>query len=125
MIVELSAHRLAPRAISDMQGRRYSIFVIIADSVAISHFIVCNLAFVMGEFTDVFAEMRAANPGLEFVYRYVDYPVFYVFRHLVDSSYGDMVLTVLIAQFVIVMSSVIYGIIAGLVIKTLVLMVQI
>ena len=94
-----------------IEKKKYSI---IADAIGFSHFVIVNLIALVGQFTDLFRNPSEFYdyPGLEFVFKYVDAPVY----HLVSwwrFQLDDQVVTlILFSEFVFIVSSVLYALIA-------------
>ena len=94
-----------------MNKRPKNKYFVIADSVGIAHFAVANLCVVLGQVTDIFKDVGGKYPGLTFVYRYFDAPFVALFGKIA-SERSDPVMSFLMGEFIIVGSSIIYGIFA-------------
>lgn len=100
------------------QGRK-SLFSKVFDTVAFFHFFLAIVLIAVGETTEIFSKfIFEKNRGIEFVFRYLDLPVFYVIKDIVfKSGTQDLVFKGLVCLFVIVASSVIYGLLAFILVK--------
>ena len=87
--------------------------LIIADSVGIAHFVVAHVALVLGELTNVFSGIGAEFPGVYVVLNYLDLPVYILFRTL-DKGFSDFTYILLFAEFIIIITSLLYGFITYL-----------
>ena len=99
---------------------------VVADAVGVSHFIVANFCILLGQYTEVFKGIgiNVKYPGLEFVYRYFDAPVMLMLGGLARADRGDVIFTFLVAELIIVITSIFYGIMAYLFIKLLFLLIE-
>jgi hypothetical protein len=96
-------------------GKRKSKFTkpaIIADAIGVTHFIFANLLVVLGEVTGVFGKPWENFTGLRFLYTYVDAPVHTFMTPFMPEQFDDPVTAYLIAELIIILSSVLYGLIA-------------
>ena len=92
----------------------------VADGIGVAHFIVANFVVLLGQFTSIFdalIRVQADNKGIYFLYYYLDRPVYFLFRGFVESAREDWVLSLLCAQLIIVVSTVLYGFLAYFAIK--------
>ncbi|MCB0358346.1 MAG: hypothetical protein KDD44_01875 [Bdellovibrionales bacterium] len=89
-------------------SRFRSVASVVADSVGITHFIVANLLVVAGFFPEYFPGDFGRYPGLEFVYRFVDLPVYYVLQGVIKSNSSELIMVYLLGELVIVLSSILY-----------------
>lgn len=93
----------------------------VADGVAVGHLLVANLCVILGSFSDVFKnyvqQPDTANTGLNFVYIYFDYPVYVFFKLIIGTLGSDPILSYVLAEVVIVLSSVLYGFVAFFVMR--------
>lgn len=88
---------------------------LIADSVALVHFVFANFIFLVGQLTGVFAEVGGRYPGLKAVYLYLDRPVYTFLRGFADRGLqGEMLNALAKGQVVIIASSLVYGFLAWL-----------
>jgi hypothetical protein len=95
------------------QKERYAY---ISDSIALGHFVVCNVILVLGAITHLFDFMHHAYPGLEFVYTYIDRPVYQFLKHL-DAIPSDPFFTYVVGEMVIAGSSFLYWVISYITLK--------
>ena len=92
--------------------KEYSKYVIAADAFGITHFIVANLVLILGETSTLFLSVGTKHPGVTFIFDYLDAPVYQMFKGFVANFRADPVFMFLTAEFIIVASSLIYGLIA-------------
>ena len=66
---------------------------------------------LVGQYTSVFQENRLAGdyPGIDFVYKTIDYPVFFLFRGFIESSKGSAYETILHAAIIFFFASALYS----------------
>lgn len=106
-----------------------------ADVVAVVHLLVANGIYLVGQYTRVFHGKSLLEPGRDLIYQYLDYPVFValevifrtcstMFSSLPFISFigpwfewffldtDDLIFRLMHAEFVIVSSSLFYGICA-------------
>ena len=107
--------------------------VVAADAVAITHFLVGIAALLIGEFTNLFSSMRSAHAGMDFIFKYLDAPVFYGLRRAFVwlgnkvpilepyiswlGEYHGTAFNLISTTFVIVAASIFYGLIVFFVLK--------
>lgn len=91
---------------------------IIADAVGLGHCIVANVMVVIGYFYDFQLDPDKFD-GLKFVYRYVDFPVFHVFYKFMGRLQYDDFYTIVLGEIVIIISSVLYGLVAFIIAKAI------
>ncbi len=97
-----------------MQPRQRSKHVIIADAVGLAHCIVANIVVIAGYFYDFFKVIDPFD-GFKFVYIYFDQPVYFLFQGIITRVQNDQwFLPVLAGEVVIILSSLLYGVIAYL-----------
>lgn len=94
-------------------------FLLIVDIVAISHYILCNVVFLLLPITGLLKFIRKPYPGLAFVYTYIDVPIFQLFQFFGNPYSDKFIVTFLIAQAIFIFSSVFYGLIAGIIFRSL------
>lgn len=123
-----------------MRHKKINPAMVTADVVAISHLVIANLLYGLGEHTRIFQFMGSLRPGRDLVYGYLDYPVFvalhWTFQFL-SNFFGaiplisftgswfqwffidtdDKVFRWMHAEFVIVIASLFYGLVAYLFVK--------
>ncbi|MBL7662032.1 hypothetical protein JNK13_04685 [bacterium] len=101
-----------------MKNKPRHVATVVADAVGLTHFIVANACVVLGQLTDVFKEVGGHYPGLQFVYQYIDYPVYAFFHDVLQINFsGKTSVTFLMGEFVIAISTILYGLIAYFVVK--------
>lgn len=81
-----------------------------ADIVAVLHLMVANVIIALGEYTLIFSFLHEKNPGIKFVFRYLDAPVYNLLATMIEKWEIDFWSILLAAELVIVLSSLIYGI---------------
>lgn len=89
------------------------------DAIAVAHFIVAWLIIIVGALTPAFDWVGHKHSGLLFVYKYIDAPVYHFLKALDVAKGSDAVYTYLIATIIILLSSVLYWVIAMLFLKAL------
>ncbi len=96
---------------------------VVGDVVAIAHCMVALTMMVIGESTPLLNGIREKNPGVAFLYKYLDKPVYSVISQWFDwlREYHDLNTYYLGAIFVVVTASVFYGVVAFVVIKVIML----
>ena len=87
-----------------------------ADAVGIAHFIVANVIIVIGEFTHQLDELGAVFPGLAFVYRYLDLPVYLLLENWDPGFQAATIKILLFGQIVIALSSALYAFFAWVIV---------
>ena len=92
--------------------RRY-----VGDAVGVAHFVVANLCILVGHLTNVFKGMSEQWGGIEFLYRYLDHPVYLAFRPIAFNFRNDVIYAIIVAELVIVVSSLLYGLAAYLLMR--------
>lgn len=111
--------------------------MVAADVVAVTHLLIANVLYFVGEYTRVFQSWGSLRPGRDIVYRYLDMPVYFLldkfFNFMINflgslpligftgSWFGwffidtdDTGFRIMHAEFVIVCGSLFYGLIAYL-----------
>lgn len=114
--------------------------MVVADTVAITHLLVANILFVVGDYTELFLSSAGTRAGRVMVYEYLDFPVYFVlewffkgcialFSSLPLISFvaswfkwfflvsDDPVFQWMHAEFVIVLASLFYGVLAYFIAK--------
>lgn len=94
----------------------YSRSTIIADAVGLTHLLVATAIVILGEYTNIFAHAGGRHNGVEFVYQYIDKPVYQIVTPILEwfgvaGDVADRGLAMVTAGFVIIASSVAYGVI--------------
>ena len=97
----------------------------IVDAVAISHAVVANAIMISAVFTDWFvwvtekyavvlhmSKFAKSFPGILYVYEYVDLPIYRLMGDWVFKHAGDPVASYAIAEVIILLSSLLYSLIA-------------
>ena len=98
---------------------------VVADAVGISHFIVTNVIMILGSANrdfglalKKFMKQSSDYPGIDFVYRFIDFPVYHklkgtaeMFRDARPRNFW------LGAECVVLLSSMFYGLLAYVVIR--------
>ena len=91
---------------------------LIADSVGVGHLVMANVAIVLGEYTTIFKGLSTAKyPGLDVVFRFFDAPVYLLLKSHIEYQSYSMLSTMLFGEAVIILSSILYGALAYLVVK--------
>ena len=96
--------------------------LVTADVVAIAHFVVANIVLFIGEFTDLMDKLlRVEHPGIEFVVKYLDAPIYAVLQGKFDwlGEYHDPFFNILATNMVIVAGSIFYGFVVFAIVKVL------
>lgn len=90
--------------------------------MGVAHCIVANIIVILGYFKDVNNPLMVADPfdGLKFIYGYIDFPVYYFFRGLATRFSEQYLYTILLGEIVILLTSVLYGVIAYIFAKALI-----
>ncbi len=91
--------------------RRTSLFVIVFDSVATIHFVVGIIIMLLGEYTKIFCRLCLYHGGIEFIFKYLDYPIYSLIEKYLPNSQMQYY-PYMKGIFVLAISSAIYGIIA-------------
>lgn len=94
----------------------------VADTVGFAHFILVNLVLVVGSVTSVFSHLGSHYPGVVFVYKYIDAPLasLQIFSGFIKGSLnGGLLFAFTVAEMIIIASSVLYGCVAYLVMRSL------
>ena len=89
--------------------------ILIAESVGMSHLIVAVSISVMGQFFDLFSNLiteKSSFPGLNFVFEYLDRPIFLLSKGINIPYENDLLYAVSFGGLVIVASTLVYGLIA-------------
>lgn len=94
----------------------YSRSTIIADAVGLTHLLVATAIVILGEYTNLFVQAGGRYNGVEFVYKYLDLPVYQIVTPILESfgvagDVSDRGVAMVTAGFVIIASSVVYGVI--------------
>ena len=97
--------------------KEYSRFVVAADALGVTHLIFGTLAIILGEFTDFFKALNSDHGGVQFVLRYLDRPVYAFMSPFIPAGGTDARYTIMVGLVVVLMSSIVYGAIAYLVLK--------
>ena len=103
--------------LSDREYRKRSAAVTVGDSIGVAHFLVANLLILLGEITNLFNSYGGRLPGLEFVYRTFDWPVYMITRPFIHMSGADAAYPFFAGELVIVASSLVYGFLAYLLVS--------
>ncbi len=98
------------------KNAEYSRATILADAVGLTHLLVATGIVIVGEYTDIFNHVGGRYHGIQFVYKFIDWPIVRLLTPILDwfGVGGDVVdrgLAMVTAGFVIAASSAIYGII--------------
>ena len=93
--------------------------VLIGDAVGVGHFVVCNALVVVAQFLPFFQEFGGRYPGLNFIYRTIDAPVYQLLQSRIDAQLADSFYSLLWGELVVVLSSALYGVLAYLIVKFL------
>lgn len=99
--------------------------LVTADVVAISHFVVANIALFVGEFTDLMDKLfRVEHPGREFIFKYLDAPIYALLKGRFEwlNENHDLFFNILATNLVIVASSIFYGFVVFVIVKVISLM---
>lgn len=87
----------------------------LADAVGVGHFVVANAILILGEVTPLMSKWGSRHPGIEFIYSYLDVPMYHVFSVFADAKIAsNEVFPYFAAELIILTSSVLYGAIAYL-----------
>lgn len=98
---------------------RYSRAAIAADAVGITHFVLANLLFFLGEYTPLLEGIDVVHGGYVFITQYIDAPIFGMLRGYIGNSFADGIYLFLTGELVIVVASVVYALIVYAVLKIL------
>jgi hypothetical protein len=98
---------------------QYSKIAIASDAVALTFFILANIALVVGELTNVFISLGEHNPGIKFVNHYMCALVYPFLEPLVGGRTFDVVGTYLVAELVIIITAIAYRWICFILLKIL------
>jgi hypothetical protein len=81
------------------------------DAVGIAHFVIANAVVLLGESTSLLDRWGGnEHPGVYIVYRYLDAPVAGVLGMFTNTAVGgDNTYPFLVAELVIILSSMLYG----------------
>ena len=93
------------------KGEGFSKYAIAADAIAIFHFIVANIALLLGEFTNMFSSFGNKHAGVHFIFNYFCWPVYSVLESYLQGVGKDWASLFFGAQLVIIASSIFYAII--------------
>lgn len=120
---------------SAARGRYYSPskYSIIVDAVAVANLLVGNLILILGAITPIFdwmieyygeAELVVRTfvrsyPAIYFLYAYIEYPIFHFFQKSLLSKPTDELYTYVLAELVIIACSLLYSVIAYILLKAL------
>lgn len=96
--------------------------ILVADAIGIGHWVVSTIVVILGQVTNLFADYGAEYPGLDFIYKFIDRPIYGLIQGIEAEYRSDLVVTMIIGQIVIVASSVIYAFIAYLALRLLFLL---
>lgn len=102
------------------KGQRKTTAGVVGDSVGFAHFLIANAVLIIGEFSTLFDSVAKVHGGMEFVYRYIDTPLYSLVRPFEKHFVGDPMFTFLFAELVIGLSSIIYGAVAYLMVRIVV-----
>ena len=93
--------------------------MVAAECIGIAHLIVANLIVVIGQKTNIIRDImtedpneRIVFPGFEFIYRYVDFPVFHLVKGINIPYTYDIYYAISFGELVIVSSTILYSAIA-------------
>ena len=89
---------------------KYKPFVLIADAVAITHLILGTLIVLVGELTEAFSFLGYKHTGVDFVYLYLDAPVFAIIKGILPTVSGDSFYVLATCALVLCLGSVFYGV---------------
>ncbi|MCC6221473.1 MAG: hypothetical protein IT291_09570 [Deltaproteobacteria bacterium] len=90
---------------------------IIGDAIGIAHFVVANLIVLVGQLTSAFESISPQMGGLKFLYTYVDFPVYSMFSGMAERGRGEVFTALIAGEFIIVVSSILYGLIANIAVR--------
>jgi len=92
---------------------------IVADAIAISHFIVANLIILFGVFFpknkifELFLSHYSNTPGVDFIYQVMDRPIYNYFTGTAEAfRESNQFMFFLSAEAIIILGSFFYGLIA-------------
>lgn len=94
------------------KGQRKTTAAVVGDSVGFAHFLIANAVLIIGEYSTYFNFVAKVHGGMEFVYRYIDTPVYTLLRPFEKHFVSDPMFTYIFAELVIGLSSILYGAIA-------------
>jgi hypothetical protein len=87
-----------------------------ADIVGVTHFLLVNAIFLLGQYTTIFSHIGGTRPGVLFVYRYIDTPIYSIpwVRTMVERLSSTSVPSIACAEVIFLASSILYAAIAYL-----------
>jgi len=94
--------------------------VLIGDAVGVGHFVVCNVVLLAGQFLPLFQTFGGKHPGLRFIYQHIDAMVYEYFKYSADARPEDVFYTLGVGELIILLSSVIYGFAAYVLLKAVI-----
>jgi len=91
------------------EENRYSKSALIADWLGLTHFFLANVAFILGEFTELFSFIDVSHAGYVLINFYIDAPIYNVLKPYVGDVHSDWLMMLLSVELVIVVASVVYA----------------
>jgi len=115
---------------------------IVVDAIVVSHFIVGNMCILLGAFTDLFDPYKKGfkgNAGIDFLYSVLDAPIFFLFNKVLSFYYVILGLLqksvttlaaiqpgsffyYLMAECIVLLGSAFYGLLAYMILRTVIKM---
>lgn len=92
--------------------KEYSRYAIAADAIGVTHMIVGTVSILLGEYTDVFQAIGYEHGGVEFVFHYLDAPVYWVISPFMPLAQGDPGYLMLAGLAVVSLASIVYAVMA-------------
>lgn len=90
--------------------RKTTLFSAIFDTLAFLHLLIAVVIVLLGEFTKIFTFISPVHGGIGFIFKYLDYPVYYLVQQILSMS-NDVSFLYLKCLFIICLSSVVYGLV--------------
>ncbi len=97
--------------------KEYSRSAVAADAVGIAHLIIGTLLIIVGEFTPIFEKLSFEHGGVQFIFQYLDAPVYYLLRPFMPDAEGDSIYLWLSGLAVITLSSMLYALVVYLMLR--------
>ena len=90
----------------------------VAEALGLAHFITANLFIALGESTGAFSFLSANHAGVEFVMKYMDAPIYALLEGRFDPA-RNAVVYFMWTEFVVIISSALYGLLCWFVARVL------
>lgn len=92
--------------------KEYSRYAVAADVIGLTHMIVGTASILIGEYTDVFHTVAYEHGGVQFVFRYLDAPIYWILAPFLPIAGGDTQYVMMVGFVVVALGSIVYALFA-------------